>query len=114
LALGQAVIYLAVASKSNASYKAYNAARAFVANDQTQNVPVHLRNAPTALLKKLGHGKEYRYAHDEPHGYAAGEHYFPDNMVEPRWYEPVQRGLETQIAERMAYLRQLDQEAKDK
>jgi len=114
LALGQAVIYLAVASKSNASYKAYNAARAFVANDQTQSVPVHLRNAPTALLKKLGHGKEYRYAHDEPHGYAAGEHYFPDNMAEPRWYEPVQRGLETQIAERMAYLRQLDQEAKDK
>jgi len=110
LALGQAVIYLAVASKSNASYKAFNAARAYVANDQSKSVPNHLRNAPTKLMKELGHGKEYRYAHDEPHGYAAGETYLPEGMAEPHWYQPVERGLETQIAEKMAFLRKLDQE----
>ncbi len=113
LALGQAVIYLAVASKSNASYKAFNAARAYVANDQSQSVPNHLRNAPTKLMKELGHGKEYRYAHDEAHGYAAGESYLPEGMSEPHWYQPVSRGLETQIAEKMAFLRKLDQEAKN-
>jgi putative ATPase len=114
LALGQAVVYLAVASKSNASYKAFNAARAYVAKDQTKSVPNHLRNAPTNLMKELGHGKEYRYAHDEVHGYAAGETYLPDGMSEPHWYEPVARGLETQIGEKMAFLRNLDLEAKKK
>jgi len=114
LALGQAVVYLAVASKSNASYKAFNAARAYVAKDQTKPVPNHLRNAPTKLMKDLGHGKEYRYAHDELHGYAAGETYLPDGMPEPHWYEPVARGLETQIGERMAFLRNLDLETKKK
>ena len=112
LALGQAVIYLAIASKSNASYKAFNAARAFVANDQTKPVPNHLRNAPTKLMKELGHGKEYRYAHDEPHGYAAGESYLPEGMKEPHWYEPVERGLESQIKEKMAFLRKLDEASK--
>ncbi|MFM2029460.1 MAG: hypothetical protein RL517_651 [Pseudomonadota bacterium] len=114
LALGQAVVYLAVAAKSNASYKAFNAARAFVSNDQSKPVPNHLRNAPTKLMKELGHGKEYRYAHDEPHGYAAGESYLPEGMSNPHWYEPVDRGLETQIAEKMAFLRKLDAEAKKK
>ncbi len=114
LSLGQAVIYLAVAAKSNASYKAYNAARAYVANDQSQPVPTHLRNAPTKLLKELGHGKEYRYAHDEPHAYAAGETYLPEGMKEPNWYEPVDRGLESQISEKMAFLRKLDEESKKK
>ena len=108
LALGQAVVYLAVAAKSNASYKAFNAARAYVANDQTKAVPNHLRNAPTKLMKELGHGKEYRYAHDEPNGYAAGESYLPEGMTEPHWYEPVDRGLEVQISEKMALLRKLD------
>ena len=114
LALGQAVIYLAVASKSNASYMAFNAARAYVANDQSKPVPNHLRNAPTKLMKEMGHGKEYRYAHDEAHGYAAGESYLPEGMIEPHWYQPVERGLETQIVEKMAFLRKLDLEAKKK
>ena len=114
LALGQAVIYLAVAAKSNASYKAFNAAREYVANDQSMPVPNHLRNAPTKLMKELGHGKEYRYAHDEPHGYAAGENYLPEGMKEPHWYEPVDRGLEIQISEKMSFLRKLDGELKDK
>jgi len=114
LALGQAVIYLAVASKSNASYMAFNAARAYIANDQSKPVPNHLRNAPTKLMKEMGHGKEYRYAHDEAHGYAAGESYLPEGMSEPHWYQPVERGLETQIAEKMAFLRKLDLEAKKK
>lgn len=114
LALGQAVVYLAVASKSNASYNAFNAARAYVAKDQSRGVPNHLRNAPTKLLKELGHGKEYRYAHDEPHGYAAGESYLPDGMQEPHWYEPVERGLESQIKEKLAFLKKLDDEHKKK
>ena len=111
LALGQAVIYLAVAAKSNAGYNAYNAARAFVKQDRSQEVPVHLRNAPTRLMKELGHGHAYRYAHDEPHAYAAGEHYLPDGMAEPRWYQPVPRGLEAKIGDKLAFLRQLDQDA---
>ncbi len=114
LALGQAVVYLAVASKSNASYNAFNAARAYVAKDQSKPVPNHLRNAPTKLMKELGHGKEYRYAHDEPHGYAAGENYLPEGMPKPHWYEPVERGLETQIKEKLAFLRKLDEEYKKK
>ena len=111
LALGQAVVYLAVAPKSNASYHAFNAARTFVASDRSREVPVHLRNAPTQLMKDLGHGHAYRYAHDEPHAYAAGESYLPEGMAEPRWYEPVERGLESKIAERMAFLRSLDEQA---
>ena len=114
LALGQAIVYLAVASKSNAGYKAFNAARAFVSSDQSRPVPNHLRNAPTKLMKELGHGKAYRYAHDEPHGYAAGESYLPEGIASPHWYEPVERGLESQIKEKMAFLRQLDKEHKDK
>ncbi|OYO25876.1 replication-associated recombination protein A [Janthinobacterium sp. PC23-8] len=111
LALGQAVIYLAVAAKSNAGYNAYNQARAFVKKDKSREVPVHLRNAPTKLMKELGYGHEYRYAHDEPHAYAAGETYFPDDMLEPGWYKPVPRGLEGKIADKMAFLRKLDEDA---
>jgi putative ATPase len=111
LALGQAVIYLAVAAKSNAGYKAYNQARAFVKQDKSREVPVHLRNAPTKLMKELGHGHAYRYAHDEPHAYAAGETYLPEGMQEPQWYQPVPRGLEAKIAEKMAFLQRLDAEA---
>lgn len=108
LALAQAVIYLAVAAKSNAGYKAYKQAIAFVKQDKSREVPVHLRNAPTSLTKKLGHGKAYRYAHDEPHAFAAGECYFPQGVDEPSWYKPVNRGLESKIAEKLAFLRQLN------
>lgn len=107
LALAQAVIYLAVAAKSNAGYMAYNQARRFAAEHGSAPVPPHLRNAPTALMKKLGHGKAYRYAHDEPHGYAAGEHYFPEGL-NARFYRPVARGLEKQISEKLQFLAQLD------
>ena len=111
LALGQAVIYLAVAAKSNAGYMAYNAARAFVKQEGSRPVPVHLRNAPTRLMKELGYGKEYRYAHDEPEAYAAGETYLPDGMPEPHWYQPTPRGLEGKIGEKLAHLRELDRKA---
>ena len=111
LALGQAVIYLAVAAKSNAGYNAYNQARAFVAQDHSREVPVHLRNAPTKLMKELGYGHEYRYAHDEPHAYAAGETYLPEDMDEPRWYRPTPRGLEIQIGQKLEQLRQWDEDA---
>ena len=111
LALGQAVIYLAVAAKSNAGYMAYNQARAFVKQDKSREVPVHLRNAPTKLMKELGYGHAYRYAHDEPNAYAAGETYLPDGMQEPGWYKPVPRGLEIKIGEKLARLRRLDEEA---
>jgi putative ATPase len=111
LALGQAVIYLAIAAKSNAGYMAYKQARAFVKTDKSREVPVHLRNAPTKLMKELGYGHEYRYAHDEPHAYAAGETYLPDGMPEPHWYQPVPRGLEQKIGEKLAFLRGLDEEA---
>lgn len=111
LALAQAVIYLAIAAKSNAGYMAYNQARAFVRQDKSREVPVHLRNAPTKLMKELGYGHEYRYAHDEPNAYAAGETYLPDGMPEPGWYRPVPRGLEIKIAEKLAFLRKLDEEA---
>ena len=112
LALGQAVIYLAIAAKSNAGYNAFNAAMAFAKQDKSREVPVHLRNAPTRLMKELGHGHEYRYAHDEVHAYAAGERYLPDGMAEPHWYQPVPRGLESKIGEKMAFLKKLDDEAK--
>lgn len=111
LALAQAVIYLAVAAKSNAGYNAYNQARAFVRQDKSREVPIHMRNAPTKLMKELGHGHAYRYAHDEPHGYAAGETYLPEGVRDPRWYKPVPRGLEIKIAEKLAFLRKLDQDA---
>jgi putative ATPase len=112
LALAQATIYLAVAAKSNAGYNAYNQAMAFVKHDQSRPVPVHLRNAPTKLMKELGYGHAYRYAHDEPEAYAAGETYLPDGIPDPAWYRPVARGLETKIAEKMAHLRELDRQAK--
>ncbi|MBA5605024.1 replication-associated recombination protein A [Duganella sp. FT3S] len=111
LALGQAVIYLAIAAKSNAGYMAFNQAMAFVKKDKSREVPVHLRNAPTKLMKELGYGHEYRYAHDEPHAYAAGETYLPDGIGEPGWYQPVPRGLESKIADKMAFLRKLDEDA---
>jgi putative ATPase len=111
LALAQAVIYLAIAPKSNAGYNAYNAARAFIKRDKSREVPIHLRNAPTKLMKELGHGKAYRYAHDEPEAYAAGETYLPDGMPEPGWYQPVPRGLEVKIADKLAHLRALDEAA---
>ncbi|NMV37601.1 replication-associated recombination protein A [Ralstonia insidiosa] len=111
LALGQAVIYLAIAAKSNAGYNAFNQAMAFVKQDKSREVPVHLRNAPTKLMKELGYGHEYRYAHDEPHAYAAGETYLPEGMKEPHWYQPVPRGLESKIGEKMAFLKKLDEDA---
>jgi len=111
LALGQAVIYLAVAAKSNAGYNAYNQARAFVKQDKSREVPVHLRNAPTRLMKELGYGHAYRYAHDEPNAYAAGETYLPEGMPEPGWYQPVPRGLEIRIGEKLALLKKWDDEA---
>ncbi|HEY6094806.1 MAG TPA: replication-associated recombination protein A [Gallionellaceae bacterium] len=114
LALAQAVLYLAVAAKSNAGYVAYNAARAFVKQDQSRPVPLHLRNAPTKLMKQLDYGKDYRYAHDEAEGYAAGESYFPEGMPAVSFYEPTERGLEAKIAEKLAYLRKLDAKAKKK
>lgn len=113
LALGQAVIYLAVAAKSNAGYNAYNQARAFVKKDKSREVPVHLRNAPTKLMKELGYGHEYRYAHDEPNAYAAGETYLPEGIEEPCWYQPVPRGLEIKIGEKLALLKKWDEEAKN-
>jgi len=112
LALGQAVIYLAIAAKSNAGYNAFNAAMAFVKKDKSREVPVHLRNAPTKLMKELGYGHAYRYAHDEPNAYAAGETYLPDGMPEPGWYQPVPRGIEAKIAEKLAWLRSLDEDAR--
>ncbi len=114
LALAEAVVYLACAAKSNAVYNAYNAARAFISKDKSRPVPEHLRNAPTKLMKELGYGKLYRYAHDEPDAYAAGETYLPEGMSEPDWYQPTPRGLESKIAEKMAYLRAQDQAARKK
>jgi putative ATPase len=112
LALAQATIYLACAAKSNAGYVAYNEARAFVKRDASRDVPVHLRNAPTQLMKGLGFGRDYRYAQDEEHGYAAGETYMPDATGEPDWYRPVPRGMEAKIAEKLAWLRSLDEQAR--
>ena len=108
LALAEVTLYLAVAPKSNAAYMAYNRARELVRNDSSRPVPEHLRNAPTKLMKELGYGREYRYAHDEPDAYAAGENYLPDGMKPPGLYEPTERGLEGKIAEKLARLRELD------
>ena len=111
LALAQAVVYLACAPKSNAVYSAYKQMRALVASGPSYEVPVHLRNAPTKLMKSLDYGAEYRYAHDEPDAYAAGENYFPPELKDTRLYQPVPRGLESKIAEKLAWLRQLDQQS---
>ena len=111
LALAECVVYLAVAPKSNAVYKAFNAARAFVKQDVTRPVPMHLRNAPTKLMKELDYGKGYRYAHDEEGGFAAGERYLPEGMAEPAFYQPVPRGLEIRIGEKMAELRRRNRDA---
>jgi putative ATPase len=113
LALAEAVVYLAVAPKSNAIYTAYKAARAFVHKDGTRAVPLHLRNASTALMKQLDYGRDYRYAHDEADAYAAGERYFPDALdPPPRFYEPAPRGLEIKIGDKLAQLRVRDAQAK--
>ncbi|MDB5860213.1 MAG: Recombination protein MgsA [Ramlibacter sp.] len=108
LALAECLVYLAIAPKSNAVYTAYNEARALVRKEGTRPVPLHLRNAPTKLMKDLGYGKEYRYAHDEEGGFAAGETYFPDGMPPPRFYRPVERGLEIRIADKLRELRALN------
>ena len=105
LALAQCVVYLAVAPKSNAVYKAFKEARALVKQDGSRPVPMHLRNAPTKLMKSLDYGKGYRYAHDEVGGFAAGETYFPDGMAAPVFYRPVERGLEIRIAEKLRQLK---------
>jgi putative ATPase len=111
LALAEAVLYMAVAAKSNAVYNAYNAARAFVSADGTRPVPLHIRNAPTRLMKDLGYGKDYRYAHDEADAFAAGETYFPEGMPAVNWYRPTGRGLEGRIREKLDELRRLNEEA---
>jgi putative ATPase len=105
LTLAQCVVYLAVAPKSNAVYKAYNEARALVKKEGSRPVPMHLRNAPTKLMKQLDYGKGYRYAHDEEDGFAAGETYFPEGMQAPNFYRPVERGLEIRIAEKLRQLK---------
>jgi putative ATPase len=113
LALAQAVVYMACAAKSNAVYTAHQAARKFVAEHGSAPVPMHLRNAPTKLMKQLGYGHAYRYAHDEPHGYAAAEQYFPDGMT-ARFYRPTEQGLEAKIQQKLAFLRQLDEQERAK
>jgi putative ATPase len=112
LALAECVVYLAIAPKSNAVYQAYNEVRAFIQQDGTRPVPLHLRNAPTRLMKQLDYGKGYRYAHDEDDGFAAGERYLPEGM-EPRqpFYRPVERGLEIRIAEKLRDLRKRNEDA---
>ena len=112
LAIAQAIVYLACAPKSNAVYMAYKAAMIDAQNNGSVEVPIHLRNAPTKLMKELGYGKEYRYAHDEPEAYAAGETYFPEEMGERVYYKPVERGLEKKIGEKLGYLEGLDRAAK--
>jgi putative ATPase len=112
LALAHAAIYLAMAAKSNAAYTAFNAARAFIAEDGSRPVPMHLRNAPTRLMKDLGYGKDYRYAHDEQGAYAAGERYLPEGMPEVTFYEPTEQGLEAKIREKLERLRELDRSAR--
>ena len=111
LAIAQAVLYLAAAAKSNAVYQAFNAAKEDAAASGSLDVPIHLRNAPTRLMKELGYGHAYRYAHDEPEAYAAGENYFPEEMAPRRYYRPVDRGLEIRIREKLAHLEGLDRAA---
>jgi putative ATPase len=112
LALAQALVYVAVAPKSNAVSNAWQQALLFVRSDRTRPVPLHLRNAPTQLMKELGYKKDYRYAHDEPDAYAAGENYFPEDIPEQRWYKPVPRGLETRIGDKLDHLRELNEQAR--
>jgi putative ATPase len=114
LALAQALVYLACAPKSNAAYTAYQAALQDARTHGSLEVPLHLRNAPTQLARELGHSAGYRYAHDEEHGYAAGERYFPQALGEKRYYYPVSRGLEIKIGEKLAFLRSLDEQAEAK
>ena len=111
LALAEAVVYLALAPKSNAIYEAYNAARDFIAKDGTRPVPLHIRNAPTPLMKQLGYGRGYRYAHEEADAYAADENYLPEGMPPIEWYRPTERGHEAELRQRMAELRRRDAEA---
>jgi putative ATPase len=113
LAIAQAVVYLACAAKSNAVYDAYNQAMAAARDSGSLEVPVHLRNAPTRLMKELGYGRAYRYAHDEPGAFAAGETYLPDELLARRFYRPVDRGLEIRIGEKLAQLRELDEQARN-
>ncbi|GGX53176.1 replication-associated recombination protein A [Saccharospirillum salsuginis] len=113
LSLAHACVYLACAPKSNAVYTAYNKMMDLVRSQKSYEVPVHLRNAPTKLMKELGYGSEYRYAHDEPHGYAAGEHYLPEEVGDRTFYHPVDRGLEKKIREKLAFLHQLDEQARN-
>ena len=113
LAIAQAILYLACAAKSNAVYKAFNNAMQDARDQGSYEVPLHLRNAPTKLMKDLDYGKEYRYAHNEPEAYAAGEHYFPDDMEPRQYYKPTERGLEIKIAEKLAHLRELDNKTKN-
>ena len=112
LALSNAVIYLSIAAKSNAAYMAFNEVKAFVAEGDNSDVPVHLRNAPTKLMKELDYGKNYRYAHNEPEAFAAGEKYFPDNLDPIEFYKPTTRGLESKILEKMNYLKSQDKQKK--
>ncbi len=112
LAIAQAIIFLACAPKSNAVYKAYNKVMKDVKDSPSEEVPLHLRNSPTKLMKQLDYGRDYRYAHDEEEGFAAGESYFPDGMGSKQYYFPVNRGLEVKIAEKLAHLRELDKQAK--
>jgi putative ATPase len=114
LALAQAVVYLACAAKSNATYTAFNAAKAVAESSGSLEVPLRLRNAPTKLMREEGHGEGYRYAHNESGGFAAGEHYFPDGMEPVQFYQPTQRGLEKVVAEKLAQLRELNEAADTK
>ncbi|MDR2992119.1 MAG: recombination factor protein RarA, partial [Burkholderiaceae bacterium] len=114
LALAECIVYLAVAPKSNAVYKAFGTAKSFVKQDATRPVPLRLRNAPTRLMQELDYGKNYRYAHDETGAFAAGERYFPDDMPEQRFYHPTPRGLEIKIIEKLAELRRLNEQARGK
>ncbi|NBS71945.1 MAG: replication-associated recombination protein A [Betaproteobacteria bacterium] len=114
LALAQCVVYLAMAPKSNAVYKAYNDMKKFIKGQSTHSVPLHLRNAPTALMKGLDYGKAYRYAHDEPDAFAAGENYWPKGMTPPQFYQPVNRGLEIKISEKLSQLREINIKARKK
>ncbi len=113
LALTNAVLYLAAAPKSNAAYQAYNMSKAYVSDHNNYDVPIHLRNAPTKLMKDIGYGKEYRYAHNEPHAYAAGEKYFPDELDPIQFYSPTNRGLEIKINEKLNFLKDLDKKNKN-
>jgi len=113
LALTNAILYLAAAPKSNAAYQAYNMSKAYVSDHNNYDVPIHLRNAPTKLMKDIGYGKEYRYAHNEPHAYAAGEKYFPDELDPIQFYSPTNRGLEIKINEKLNFLNDLDKKNKN-